>query len=61
MSQVVLDITMSLDGFVTAPNDGPGRGLGDDGECLHYWVSVGRGHTEKLTRSGRGPREWTAR
>jgi dihydrofolate reductase len=38
MSHVVLDITMSLDGFVTAPNDRPGRGLGDDGECLHYWV-----------------------
>jgi dihydrofolate reductase len=32
---------MSLDGFVTAPNDGPGRGLGDDGECLHYWVFGG--------------------
>src|SRR6266508_947465 len=41
MSQVVLDITMSLAGFVTAPNDGPGRGLGDDGECLHYWVFGG--------------------
>ena len=41
MSQVALDITMSLDGFVTAPNDGPGRGLGDDGECLHYWVFGG--------------------
>jgi len=41
MSQVVLDITMSLDGFVTAPDDGPGRGLGDGGECLHYWVFGG--------------------
>ena len=41
MSQVVLDITMSLDGFVTAPDDGPGRGLGDDGERLHYWVFGG--------------------
>jgi hypothetical protein len=29
---VAIDITMSLDGFVTAPNEGPGRGLGDDGE-----------------------------
>lgn len=38
MSHVALDITMSLDGFVTAPNDGPSRGLGDDGEVLHYWV-----------------------
>jgi hypothetical protein len=32
---------MSVDGFVTAPNDGPGRGLGDDGEFLHYWVFGG--------------------
>ena len=41
MSNVALDVTMSLDGFVTAPNDGPGRGLGDDGEVLHYWVFGG--------------------
>jgi dihydrofolate reductase len=41
MGQVVLDITMSLDGFVTAPNDGAERGLGDDGEVLHYWVFGG--------------------
>jgi len=24
------------------PNDGPGRGLGDGGERLHYWVFGGR-------------------
>lgn len=43
MGQVVLDITMSLDGFVAAPNDdvGSGRGLGDEGEVLHYWVFGG--------------------
>ena len=41
MAKVRLDITMSLDGFVTAPNDGHGRGLGDDGELLHYWVFGG--------------------
>ena len=49
MGQVVLDITMSLDGFVTAPNDGPEGGLGDDGEVLHYWVFGGpwtNGHDE---------------
>ena len=38
MGQVVLVITMSLDGCVTAPNDGPHGGLGDRGEVLHYWV-----------------------
>jgi hypothetical protein len=41
MSDVALDMTMLLDRFVAAPNDGPGRGLGDDGEILHYRVSGG--------------------
>jgi dihydrofolate reductase len=41
MSQVVVNITMSLDGLVTAPNDGPGGGLGENGEVLHYWVFGG--------------------
>src|SRR3954467_8794103 len=41
MSQVVLDITMSLDGYVAAPNDIPGSGLGENGEVLHYWVFGG--------------------
>jgi len=41
LSPVALDMTVSLDGFVTAPNDGRGRGLGDDGEVLHYWVFGG--------------------
>jgi dihydrofolate reductase len=39
MGNVILDITMSLDGYVTGPNDGPGNGLGDDGEILHAWAS----------------------
>lgn len=41
MGSVIVDISMSLDGFVTAPNDGPQQGLGDDGEILHYWVFGG--------------------
>ena len=36
--KVVLDITMSLDGFIAGPNDEPGNGLGDGGERLHEWV-----------------------
>ena len=35
---VILDITISLDGYVTAPNAGPGNGLGDDGLSLHEWA-----------------------
>ena len=38
MGQVIADITMSLDGFVAGPNDGPEVGLGEGGERLHQWV-----------------------
>lgn len=38
MTQVIVDITMSLDGFVTRPNARPGQGLGEDGEILHRWA-----------------------
>ncbi len=42
MGKVIVDITMSLDGFVTAPNDGIGNGLGDGGMILHEWVMEGQ-------------------
>jgi dihydrofolate reductase len=38
MTRVHLSITMSLDGFVAGPNDGPELGLGEGGERLHEWV-----------------------
>lgn len=38
---IVAQITTSLDGYVTGPDDGPGRGLGTGGERLHYWVFGG--------------------
>ncbi|HWI73908.1 MAG TPA: dihydrofolate reductase family protein [Baekduia sp.] len=38
MSTIVLDTSISLDGFVTGPNDGPGNGLGDGGDVLHDWL-----------------------
>ena len=41
MTKVAAGITTSLDGYVAGPNDGPGRGLGDNGEQLHYWVFGG--------------------
>jgi hypothetical protein len=34
MGDVVLDISMSLDGFVTGPNVGIEHPLGEDGELL---------------------------
>lgn len=41
MAKVAAGITISLDGYVTGPNDGPGCGLGEGGEALHYWVFGG--------------------
>ena len=41
MTQVLAGITTSVDGYIAGPNDGPGKGLGEDGERLHYWVFGG--------------------
>jgi len=41
MNKVIVGITMSVDGYITGPDDGPGRGLGIGGERLHYWVFGG--------------------
>jgi len=41
MTKVAAGITTSIDGYITGPNDGPGRGLGEGGERLHYWVFGG--------------------
>ena len=38
MSSTVLYMSMSLDGFIAGPEDGPGNGLGNDGERLHAWL-----------------------
>ncbi len=38
MSKVYVDITMSLDGYIAGPNDGPEQGLGEGGERLHEWI-----------------------
>ena len=37
MGDVVIDMSMSLDGYIAAPNDVPGDGLGEDGMRLHNW------------------------
>ena len=38
MSNVFVEISMSLDGYVAGPNDGPDLGLGEGGERLHEWL-----------------------
>jgi dihydrofolate reductase len=34
----VLYMSVSLDGFIAGPNEGPDNGLGDGGERLHEWA-----------------------
>jgi len=38
MSRSILYMSMSLDGFITGPDDGPEQGLGAGGERLHDWL-----------------------
>jgi dihydrofolate reductase len=41
VSATVLYMSMSLDGFIAGPNEGPGNGLGDGGHRLHEWAMTG--------------------
>jgi dihydrofolate reductase len=54
MSSTVLYMSMSLDGFVTGPNEGPDNGLGDGGERLHEWIFHGVGDHPKEAVGGSG-------
>ena len=53
MSATVLSMSMSLDGIIAGPNEGPGNGLGDGGHRLHEWVMNGGDvDLEGVRRSG---------
>src|ERR1041384_6386491 len=41
MAKVVVELSMSLDGFIAGPNDNPENGLGDGGDRLFKWYSTG--------------------
>jgi dihydrofolate reductase len=41
MSKVVLYMSMSVDGFITGPDDDMDHGLGVNGERLHDWLHAG--------------------
>src|SRR4051794_37478279 len=43
MGKLVLDMSMSIDGFIAGPDDGPEAGLGVDGHRLHAWLREGDG------------------
>lgn len=51
MSATVLYMSMSLDGFIAGPNEGPGNGLGDGGHRLHEWALTSDA-ADGLTRLG---------
>jgi dihydrofolate reductase len=48
VSATVLYMSMSLDGFIAGPNEGPDNGLGDGGERLHEWLIPGGGGVEDV-------------
>jgi len=52
MSNSVLYMSMSLDGFIAGPDDGPGQGLGAGGEVLHGWLGDGGGDPMGYRPSG---------
>lgn len=41
MGTVIFENSVSLDGFVAGPNDGPGNGMGDGGMRLFDWYTSG--------------------
>lgn len=40
MGKLILEMTMSLDGFTAAPKVGVDHPLGEDGERLHGWLGI---------------------
>jgi dihydrofolate reductase len=53
VAATVLYMSMSLDGFIAGPNEGPGNGLGDGGDRLHEWAMAGDGaDLDAVRRSG---------
>jgi dihydrofolate reductase len=43
MTDVIIQMSMSLDGYIAGPNDSDTNGLGDGGERLHEWLFAGGG------------------
>jgi dihydrofolate reductase len=41
VGEVLFTISMSLDGYIAAPDDKPSQGLGKGGEILHDWAHGG--------------------
>ena len=52
MAEVILDLSMSLDGFVAGPNQSLDEPLGENGNDLHEWAFAARSWRESHGRSG---------
>jgi dihydrofolate reductase len=53
VAATVLYMSMSLDGFIAGPNEGPDNGLGDGGHRLHEWAMAdGAVDLDAMRRSG---------
>lgn len=50
MAKIVLDMSMSLDGFITGPEDNASQGLGLNGGRLHAWLADGSGDDPRTFR-----------
>ena len=59
MSATVLYMSMTLDGFIAGPNEGPDNGLGDGGHRLHEWALAGAdGHKGVVRPAGANGEVW---
>jgi dihydrofolate reductase len=54
MTKVTFDISMSLDGFVTAANVRPDAPMGDGGHVLHEWAFAGDERDREVLAGGVG-------
>lgn len=48
MTEIVVELSTSLDGYATGPDDGPEHGLGVGGEPIHNWVLAGSSVDRKI-------------
>ena len=46
MGKVLMEITISLDGYVTGPDVSPNEPMGRGGEALHEWMFAGKSAAE---------------
>jgi hypothetical protein len=51
MAKVLVDVSMSVDGFIAGPNVGLEQPMGEDRERLHTWLFAGDDRIPRWSRS----------